>query len=1516
MFSLLTFFAGGFGAPSHEPPPAPPVRTAQLTERIPRLFVDAINKVIRGTIRPARIRYSPPTTLFLEDAVLLDPHGHAVARIEKAEVKIAVTPLLAGNIVIKELRLERPVLDLELEKDGTLNLIEALSPKDASKGDKEGPPDVEIRLDDIRVTGGRFSFVDQEGVRVGARGIEGRANVDVDLKQRSVILNARSLSATAGRFDLKELGVPFTGVSVGRVRVVNDRLEVTNARGKASGADVRAGGTLSWKGDGRLNLSGHIEAPRGAWPERLEPPPFKLPPVSADVTVTGTFKLPTVGAKGSYGSFTAFDYAVDGGTGDVLITQERAQIVSATVRSGPATATARGTVLLTPRTLDLEGRVESLPLRLALSPAKLGDPPKGTVAGSYRMRGSFALEKGPLVVTSTLSARNLMWADVSPPSPLQVTSRVTVTDKRVQIESADVTGRGVTASVNGSVLLKEERVDLQLEAKAESPDGWLKELPERLRVASASFRGAVAGPYDNVVVKGAVEVPQGEAYGVPLRAVTSTMTADNKQVRLSGIKAKAAEGDVSGHVVVRLTTKKRASPALEGQLAVAGAKLARVTLDEKGEVNAQGTVAGRATLSGTTAHPVIEVTATVGDAVLEEEALGDVETRLLVTNTVLRVQQLEVAGPLGTATSDGALTLRFEDMALGGTVVVALTDLSKVKAAEPAQVAGSLEGRVRLDGTVERPDVLAWLEAEQLVVREARLGSGPIFARLHSPSSADGGAVTRVLEASGRLTGPRGLVNVRAAYDLDEKLVNARVRLVEADLLPWLEMAPAALPRAEGLVSGVLHLWGPVDALNGSVRLRVPELVFVDEGDAGEEAEEPAEAAAAADVTLSRADEMRRVKSEGGVILSGELVDGELDALLCAFPSPVDVTVSPCGAGERVWLRASGEVSQREETFALEVRGYIDEDNLQRFVPQLRDIDAELSLVATGLADVSKPSKDAPVEVSGDLSLLAADIQLEDAPSGTLEEPARLRFEKNKVLLEDPVRFLVGDSQVTLAGYAGPGDVRLVVDGTVLLALAKLYSAEVTQASGTAVARLEISVDGGLPKVSGHVAPNQGASLTLRTLRDRMELLGGRVSFRPEAVAAEKTTAERVIVEGLRVSLGDGEASLDGAFTVLLHVDEEDGLEVSGLTRFDLLARGEGIRVRRDRSRVESAFNLRLEQRNGTPFLTGQLEITDGMYRERFELLDNFVLTRPSRPSEPLHQVLAPYGLGDLGLDVDVAVRDFRVRADIVTFPMDASLAGNLRLSNTVRVPALGGALEIVEGSLAFPTARFEIVDSSIEFPRERGSLEPRISLFARAELPPGRTGCETDLPVTLSLKGETTEEVQLDLEAETGDRHTRFDLLMNVLFGQRLAQCEAARGLGDPSNAAVRAFTGQLFASGFTQQIEEAIVDSFGGDIQFNLFLDTGRLGTDVRWQLGRRVVFEGEAPIYTWEAGTGAVVGERENLSASNLRLRFLLFDHVPPGDGELFLETELTTQENELAGTPESNLEGRFKYRLFEY
>src|SRR5690606_22036482 len=105
-----------------------------------------------------------------------------------------------------------------------------------------------------------------------------------------------------------------------------------------------------------------------------------------------------------------------------------------------------------------------------------------------------------------------------------------------------------------------------------------------------------------------------------------------------------------------------------------------------------GKASARVTLGGSVSHPVIEVGAAISDATLQQEPLGDVSARLLVTRDLVRVQSLDVDGPLGTLISDGALTVDLDELALGGDLRVTLPDLSRVEAAKELALGGSAEG--------------------------------------------------------------------------------------------------------------------------------------------------------------------------------------------------------------------------------------------------------------------------------------------------------------------------------------------------------------------------------------------------------------------------------------------------------------------------------------------------------------------------------------------------------------------------------------------------------------------------------------------------------------------------------------------------------------------------------------------------------------------------------------------------------------------------------------------------------
>ncbi|MFZ9887136.1 MAG: translocation/assembly module TamB domain-containing protein, partial [Myxococcota bacterium] len=315
-------------------------------------------------------------------------------------------------------------------------------------------------------------------------------------------------------------------------------------------------------------------------------------------------------------------------------------------------------------------------------------------------------------------------------------------------------------------------------------------------------------------------------------------------------------------------------------------------------------------------------------------------------------------------------------------------------------------------------------------------------------------------------------------------------------------------------------------------------------------------------------------------------------------------------------------------------------------------------------------------------------------------------------------------------------------------------------------------------------------------------------------------------------------------------------------------------------------------------------------------LIENFLLPRPSSPPLPIRDYLARVGFSDIDLEIRLRIQELIYEADIMTYPMRAPVQGDLRLFQSLLHPAVEGALHVTEGQLTFPSARFELTDSSIDFNPEDKGIEPVVALVARSEFAPEHTGCESDLPVLLSIQGRSSSAYELQLSAEDGTEHSRLELLMSALFGQRLSLCEAERGIGDPTDAAVRAFTGQILNQTLTADLESSVRSAIGGDLQIKVFMDTNQVATDVRWQLGRRLALEGGAPLYQWNAVEKGVSQQADVSELGNLRLRLLWLDHVPPFEGDISFETVFSGQRDAITGASEPVTRGQFRYRVLEY
>jgi hypothetical protein len=518
-----------------------------------------------------------------------------------------------------------------------------------------------------------------------------------------------------------------------------------------------------------------------------------------------------------------------------------------------------------------------------------------------------------------------------------------------------------------------------------------------------------------------------------------------------------------------------------------------------------------------------------------------------------------------------------------------------------------------------------------------------------------------------------------------------------------------------------------------------------------------------------------------------------------------------------------------------------------------------------------------------------------------LVEPADILYDDRRVRLESPAHFKTpnGEIDVTVGGAAGDEDIALDVEGSVALALAKLFTEQIANARGTAQTELSIRgrYDEGVA-VEGSITPAPGAVLTPRALGQPVQFQEGTLSFAP---LEESGGMLRIRADGVRAKIGDGDAQLRGYVDARTVRDADEPY----IARWDIALTGAGLEFRLPSGRVEGGAELLLTGDESSPLLRGRIEVTDGSYRKVVEL-KNFVLAAaPGKPSEPLWQTLTPFGLGNLHLDVAVAMQNFRVRFNAPTFNADLMLGGNLRVNKLLRLPAIDGAIEVEEGELTFPRARFEVIEMQVEFPSTGdGRLNPLVHMTARAEIPPGGAGNnDTEIPVDLALDGDLEKGITLDLTATDPVRQwSRNDLLALVLFGKTsVEETVADADVGLAFDALLNEASAPL-----TAELEALAQRTLGVDVEIE--------ATGWRWQLGRRLQVEGEVSLVGSDSSTSSTASSGASSTAAatsstsstdTVRLRLLFIDHLQPFGKNLSVEGRSSSAGSDL----------RLSLRIFE-
>lgn|GEM_PF-1185788 len=1518
---LLALVAATTGTPDGLSPTAPSSssavtrdepRLAQLASSAAGIFLRLVNEQLKGRIDPRSVTFVAPAGVLLEDAVLTGPGGKPVARVKRALVQLSVRALFSGDILISRIDIDEPRLLLELE-DGRLNLLEALTPRTPPDPNAKGA-EGSFRIDDIHVTNGGFRFNDGENVTLVFDDIEGHASVDVNLGAKNVVVDVKNVSVATGSVRLQPLDIPLRGLSAERIRIVTDAIEVNNVRATALGqpggksARLVVNGGLDVSGDGALRLTGTVDADADAWPERLDSLPFVTPSIKGTVRVTGPFKAPVVEVDAALGSTTIVGYGVDSGVANVRITAKDVIIKEgSTLRTGKGTARVAGVVTfptdaVADAILDLRTRITHLPLGVALGPAELDTPMRGTLGGALHITGR-AGKATEVLIAGDVQGHGVQIYDLVLPGTMAGDVRLTATSDKVSIARITLkeAGDGTRVSISGVVDLKAETTALQFEATIANPSTLVTMLPADVKLSRIEGTGTIVGPFKTTIVDVNARIPDGSAYGTPFSAISAKVRASATEVCIDGGTGRVADGVLTQPAPLVMLLGKSTTTFQRGTFHVEKFDVGRIKTPAGEPLPVTGIGTVEADLRGTTDKPRVGVRVAGARVMVADEMLGDVTAALVVTKDAVTFKSLTARSPLMRASSD-SLRIATDDLRLSGTIAVVDLDLAAVAAASSARLKGRARGSVVLSGLATRPTVEGDLFVRGLSLGGVGFGDGPVTVGVQPDLQGPTDSLAVTLAAM--TTWQRGTWRARLSYALDRDAVAAEVVLLDVDLSvldPW--MTDVVVP-LQGSVNGVIALSGPLARPSGSFKLRIPELT------ATLDAAQAASAASTSATTTSTTtrttttttttttgggkstaggdSEPVVLRSLGSVFLGGNLDNGTLRGQVCAFPDTAatggEDLESPCDGPQRVWASTSGTLNLRDIAAHVLIDASIAEPQLQELLPALASRDIAVGVRVRLAASIDVPETgDTVVALSSRLSEL--NLRVPGAPAIRLVSPVDLDYVGGRAVVgSESARFVTAregfDLVIAAGSSVGSEDVDISIDGAVALAALKLFTDEIANASGTAIAHLKATgrFDDGV-LIEGIIEPQPGAQIMPRSLGQAVVFEAARIALVPDRTDPRRL---RVVFDApcgddrselcpLRASIGNGRVQLRG--DVLAKTSREEN--ETWIDTFNLAASATGVEVKTSLGRVETSFDVSLTGNAPAPILKGRLDISDGLFRKDFQVR-NFILTQaPERPSAPLWQTLAPFGLGELTFDVQATMQNVRTKARINAFSVDASVRGDLRLSRSIKFPGIDGAIEVESGTVDFPRARFDILELQVQFPTAaEGTIKPVLHLAARAELPPGSAGNSVEVPVDLTIDG-SFEAMQLDLSASDPARlWTRSELFAHILFGVVPTSESGASLVSTSVDVASRAALREL-AAPVNREVESLVESGLGVDVNIDVV-------SGFQLQLGRRLVLEGPGlfsqALATSDSTTSVATTGTSGTDA--LRVRLLFYDHLPLG------------------------------------
>ena len=1421
--------------------------------KLPADVFASVNQNIIGKLKARDIRFVLPNKIEIDGMEVEDDQGKRVLYGEHVTMSISLLSLLTSNITITDAYVDSPFFYYTIS-DGVHNIVRVFESPPGTE-DSDDTSDLRVTIKHVRVDNGRYQMFHDAGVKISAEGISAEGMFYVEDGPFGIDIEKVSIE----RGDIKTSGMdlPITQLVSHRLWISDQEVSTDDLIATYETAKI-AGKGMVHIGREYYDLQATIDAEKGTYPSGLKPLPFVVPAFKADVTMNGDLVDPRFKVDMDF-TETSFDtLQIKQGKVKSTFDQHLITVDSFAIQLGEqGGVNGNGAVDLDDQSFNFstsEKRVALEDLAGFFAPEQAA---KGDLSGESKITGSFNDSQPKVHIISQGKILEGKSKDFSLSETTNYDFDLTwfleknVWLKKIRFFDAE----GLSLDVSGNYDLNDGAFSSKFALLCPHLGDYWTHMPSDGRADGIELRGTLVKSKGAMSLISRLQSNLLEYQGLAANNLTSNILLSKGRLHIDNLSADFLRGGLDGSLkIMDLYGEQN----IEGTARIDGLDLSLLPRKHL-DAELSGRLYSELKLAGSLKKPFIIFNGEGEGINVQNISLGDsqfdgqyVADRLNIFNLKSFVRPGVINGKnifldFSSKKIFGDLTLT--DISIGST----FTDFEGI-------VGGDLDGPIYIEGSIDKPRIYAPLKVENFTFYGVKFGGGAFSVDLSERQLLNASSTDLVFSISANLSENERNNLGRVAIALNNKTINAKVKL---DGIELNSQDVGFFPKKfgwVGSVNGELSIDGPIKSPRLDSHIIVDRYGFFTPG------------------VRKRLSEIKKL--HGPLVIKTKSRSGELDLDLCAsLLAPTDEF--ECESKPAISLQLKGPFSLEE--FALDFKGQLDYENFEEAILFLRSELVSLDAAAIFSGHIAKTKTSSP-SYRATVSMDRLTVSMPNVKRVALKDPIKIALSNEGIKLLNEARLLFSPGELSVLGSYVSSSVDLKLEGAIPLVLSRLFVPMIQRADGLASGKIKLSGSPGRLIPSGSIVPQTGAIISFRKYLDPIEIKKGAISF---TKTSEKSFVAKF--EDIDLSVGDGKAHFKGSFSKRYAQKDKPNSST-----FAIALNGNGIVVRDGLNFVETDLRIDTQQhRDGSSTVAGEIIVTDGSAHRQFDLR-NFVAQAQTGFDLSLQRSLENI---DMGVDLDLAVREFRASASMLNLDIDTSLRGQMRIKGPIAHPKLTGSIFINDGAIIFPAMSFDLMGNHISLDENSSRIfDPKINIVATQEMErEDFPQIDKDTTIELSLRGNL-DKLNLEFRPLRGDmRLSQLKIFMLLLSPRGMAGFESGDELAmikqGAQNAAM-ALSGEVFLRPLTNELQELLEGKTKTRFQFGSTLEPGGFTVRLNWKLSPRMELQGSYLFFGKDIRSHSADKSALDIDTSyplgDLKLKLLLFDHRPLGP--LFLESSI--------------------------